>query len=234
MQAALKSHTLLQFHSDELPLRGQLIPAVQLWNAQPLMLPGCLRQQQLVWDAPVNSAWLAGWTRRASLVSMLHMLSSARDTTLPHQPPDIQSCSLPDSDSCRQLPALVSLSHVLIRQPKGCLPVCRLWRSLAEHALSVRDFATADKAFVRCADFQVGQLLLHLTQVGEADAVTVVAMATQAMPACPAACLHQLYRMVDHTWLAPAACLAGCQPSLQHTRQRPQEPVPLPCRASNL
>lgn len=31
----------------------------------------------------------------------------------------------------------------------------RLWRNLAEHALEALDFTTADKAFVRCADYQV-------------------------------------------------------------------------------
>ena len=31
----------------------------------------------------------------------------------------------------------------------------RLWRILAEHALDQLDFAMADKAFVRCADYQV-------------------------------------------------------------------------------
>jgi hypothetical protein len=33
----------------------------------------------------------------------------------------------------------------------------RLWRNLAEHALEALDFATADKAFVRCADYQVAR-----------------------------------------------------------------------------
>lgn len=33
----------------------------------------------------------------------------------------------------------------------------RLWRNLAEHALEALDFTTADKAFVRCADYQVGR-----------------------------------------------------------------------------
>lgn len=31
----------------------------------------------------------------------------------------------------------------------------RLWRILAEHALENLDFVMADKAFVRCADYQV-------------------------------------------------------------------------------
>ncbi len=31
----------------------------------------------------------------------------------------------------------------------------RLWRILAEHALEGLDFPTADKAFVRSADYQV-------------------------------------------------------------------------------
>lgn len=31
----------------------------------------------------------------------------------------------------------------------------RLWRNLAEHALEGLDFTTADKAFVRCEDYQV-------------------------------------------------------------------------------
>lgn len=30
----------------------------------------------------------------------------------------------------------------------------RLWRILAEHALEQLDFSMADKAFVRCADYQ--------------------------------------------------------------------------------
>eukprot|EP00967_Tisochrysis_lutea_P142887 scaffold264658_cov17-Tisochrysis_lutea.AAC.1 len=32
----------------------------------------------------------------------------------------------------------------------------RLWRILAEHALEHLDFVMADKAYVRCADYQVG------------------------------------------------------------------------------
>lgn len=32
---------------------------------------------------------------------------------------------------------------------------CRLWRALAEHALKARDFETAEKNFVRCAEYQV-------------------------------------------------------------------------------
>ena len=31
----------------------------------------------------------------------------------------------------------------------------RLWRALAEHALKARNYDTAEKSFVRCADYQV-------------------------------------------------------------------------------
>lgn len=41
-------------------------------------------------------------------------------------------------------------------------PHPRLWRILAEHALEGLDFAMADKAFVRCADYQGIQLVKHL------------------------------------------------------------------------
>lgn len=33
-------------------------------------------------------------------------------------------------------------------------PHPRLWRSLAQHALEALDLPLADKAFVRCADYQ--------------------------------------------------------------------------------
>ena len=31
----------------------------------------------------------------------------------------------------------------------------RLWRALAEHALKAKNFDTAEKSFVRCAEYQV-------------------------------------------------------------------------------
>ncbi|KAL6750533.1 intraflagellar transport protein [Haematococcus lacustris] len=41
----------------------------------------------------------------------------------------------------------------------------RLWRILAEHALEGLDFAMADKAFVRCADYQGIQFVKHLQKL---------------------------------------------------------------------
>ena len=55
------------------------------------MLPACSHLQQPVClDAPVYHARLASAPRRVSLVSVLHMLSGARDTALPHQQPGTQ------------------------------------------------------------------------------------------------------------------------------------------------
>ncbi|KAK9804414.1 hypothetical protein WJX72_011599 [[Myrmecia] bisecta] len=41
----------------------------------------------------------------------------------------------------------------------------RLWRALAEHALSTRNFQAADKAFVRCQDYQGIQFVKHLQRL---------------------------------------------------------------------
>mmetsp|Transcript_8336 Transcript_8336/g.17822 ORF Transcript_8336/g.17822 Transcript_8336/m.17822 type:complete len:1276 (-) Transcript_8336:992-4819(-) len=43
----------------------------------------------------------------------------------------------------------------------------RLWRILAEHALEGLDFAMADKAFVRCADYQGIQFVKHLQKLDD-------------------------------------------------------------------
>lgn len=43
----------------------------------------------------------------------------------------------------------------------------RLWRNLAEHALEQLDFTTADKAFVRCADYQGIQFVKHLGKLDD-------------------------------------------------------------------
>lgn len=43
----------------------------------------------------------------------------------------------------------------------------RLWRNLAEHALESLDFTTADKAFVRCADYQGIQFVKHLQKLDD-------------------------------------------------------------------
>ncbi|KAG2494620.1 hypothetical protein HYH03_007139 [Edaphochlamys debaryana] len=43
----------------------------------------------------------------------------------------------------------------------------RLWRNLAEHALESLDFTTADKAFVRCADYQGIQFVKHLSKLDD-------------------------------------------------------------------
>ncbi|KAG1659041.1 hypothetical protein FOA52_010881, partial [Chlamydomonas sp. UWO 241] len=43
----------------------------------------------------------------------------------------------------------------------------RLWRIQAEHALEQLDFAMADKAFVRCADYQGIQFVKHLQKLGD-------------------------------------------------------------------
>ncbi len=43
----------------------------------------------------------------------------------------------------------------------------RLWRNLAEHALEALDFTTADKAFVRCADYQGIQFVKHLGKLDD-------------------------------------------------------------------
>lgn len=43
----------------------------------------------------------------------------------------------------------------------------RLWRILAEHALEGLDFTMADRAFVRCADFQGIQFVKHLQKLDD-------------------------------------------------------------------
>uniref|UniRef100_A0A7S0R8E2 Anaphase-promoting complex subunit 4 WD40 domain-containing protein n=1 Tax=Chlamydomonas leiostraca TaxID=1034604 RepID=A0A7S0R8E2_9CHLO len=43
----------------------------------------------------------------------------------------------------------------------------RLWRILAEHALEGLDFVMADKAFVRCADYQGIQFVKHLQKLDD-------------------------------------------------------------------
>lgn len=71
----------------------------------------------------------------------------------------------------------------------------RLWRILAEHALEQLDFSMADKAFVRCADYQGIQVGLNGGSGGRGG--TVVWQATHclrcfALPLCylPNLCLH--------------------------------------------
>jgi hypothetical protein len=41
----------------------------------------------------------------------------------------------------------------------------RLWRLLAEHSLHALDFAMADKAFVRCSDYQGVQFTKQVQQL---------------------------------------------------------------------
>ena len=161
VQAALSSHALLQFSQMRSPYRGSCFSTAALectaTHAACMLTPAAA----CFWKTsqPCQAGELAPSSQPRERAT------HAQDTILPHQPPGMQSCSRPDSDSCMLRQAFQCVDAAA----NGCLPVCRLWRSLAEHALSVRDFAIADKAFVRCADFQVGQLLLYLTQAGEAD-----------------------------------------------------------------